>query len=425
MSKQILDYSRFYSEFAKHTAPSVIRKYYKYLSIPGMISLAGGLPNGETFPYQNMTMKLKDGSTLEVTELELKECLNYSSTEGMPLLHNWIREHQETVFKPPLDSDKWKVCLTNGSQDAFTRAFYALVDKGDPVMFEDPTYTGALTAITALQPEILSIPSDQQGILPDVMEDILKKRKETGEKKMPKFLYIIPNNSNPSGITLNESRRKKIYKLACEYDFLILEDDPYYYLSFKKENQNIPTFLSMDVEGRVLRFDSFSKLLSAGFRLGYVTGPTDIVNHIITHIQSTSLNCSGPSQIMSWKLLQKWKENDGFQKHIEFVREFYKKKCQDFSDIAEKHLKGLATWNMPSGGMFLWMKLADEFYDSREILENELIEAKVLLVPGQYYSPLGITGTFIRCSFSLSTNEEFDLAMERLAKVLKEYKKKK
>lgn len=365
-----------------------------------MISLAGGLPNSNTFPYESLTCKLKDGTSFEIDEKDLNDALQYHATKGLPKLYNYLIEHQKRVFQPKLKN--WDICVTNGSQDAFSRCFESLIEKGDPILIENPSYSGALTCLWSLGADLIPLPTDKDGIIPQELEKILKERKDK-KLKTPKFLYVIPHGSNPSGACLPDDRKEKIYSLACEYNFLILEDDPYFYLTFDKEYHS---FLYYDHEGRVIRFDSFSKILSPGMRLGWITSSKKFLEKIVQHLQSTSLNPSGLSEIIAYSTLNKW-GLEGFNKHIQGIKKTYRERRDLFMKYADQYLKGLATWDEPSGGMFVWFKL-ENVKDSNEIILKKAVDKLVLLVPGEYFHPLKEKGPFVRASFSYEPNENLE-----------------
>eukprot|EP01027_Heterolobosea_sp_BB2_P012194 GEZU01017689.1.p1 GENE.GEZU01017689.1~~GEZU01017689.1.p1 ORF type:complete len:267 (+),score=96.48 GEZU01017689.1:158-958(+) len=264
------------------------------------------------------------------------------------------------------------------------------------------------------------MPTDQHGIIPEKLEEILSNWSTLHPgKPFPKVMHSIPTGHNPSGATLSADRKRQIYALASKYDLLILEDDPYYYMYFG-ENQPA-SFFSMDVDGRVLRFDSLSKILSSGLRLGFVTGPRPLVDRINLHMQTSVLHTSGVSQAITSSLLKHWGV-DGFLQHIKSMQQFYRQKRDAFLSLAEKHLTGLAEWNAPSAGMFVWIKLHG-VEDSKSLIEGKARDKKVILVPGQVFQPNDKRGPFVRASFSMVSEEAMDEALARLAELLKEVKK--
>lgn len=238
--------------------------------------------------------------------------------------------------------------------------------------------------------------------------------------KPPKFLYINPTGANPTGTVLPENRRREIYDLACQHDLLILEDDPYYFLQFMPERP--PSFLSMDTEGRVLRFDSFSKVLSSGLRLGFVCGPQALVERIQLHMQVSVLHASSLSQVIAHELLNQW-GIQGFMNHVEEIEAFYLRRRDIMLEAANKHLNGLCQWNIPAGGMFLWFKVPD-VKDTWDMLLKRGLEKNIMLLPGHGFMP-GMkkgetTCSYMRAAFSVAKEEDFDVAFEKLATLIKE-----
>ncbi len=241
--------------------------------------------------------------------------------------------------------------------------------------------------------KLIEVPLDGQGIIPEELDALLDNfpTKFPGINK-PKVLYTIPTGQNPSGATLTNARREKIYAIAQKHDFLIIEDDPYWYLRLNplpgqetKEDADLKSFFSMDVDGRVVRTDSMSKILSSGLRLGWVTGPSALINRLEFHQQATNLHASGLTQMLVYKLLDQW-GIEGFKSHIQKVKDFYSQKRDVTLKAAEKHLTGLAEWSPPSAGMFIWFKL-NGISDTENLIQEKAVKAKVVMVPGKVFSP--------------------------------------
>lgn len=255
----IEDYSRFINDISASRKPTAIRALMKLTSTPGMISLGGGLPNPTTFPIDSLQFTTKAGKTLLVESADLNDGLQYSPTPGMPALVEWLRKLQEHVHKPLVDVD---ICIGGGSQDVLSKAFDMLLRPGDHVLVESPAYVGILGHLKPYKLNYHIVPIDSQGLDPEAMHQVLSNWPD--ERTRPRVLYTVPVAGNPTGITTTLTRKREIYKLAQEYNVLILEDDPYFYLQF---GDQVPSYLSLDTDGRVLRFDSLSKILSAGIRL--------------------------------------------------------------------------------------------------------------------------------------------------------------
>ncbi|XP_034627182.1 kynurenine/alpha-aminoadipate aminotransferase, mitochondrial-like isoform X2 [Trachemys scripta elegans] len=263
---------------------------------PSVIMISGGMPNPNYFPFKTASFTLEDGTTIEIGEALMKRALQYSSTKGIPEFLSWLKDLQMSLHDPPTakyspDQGQMEICVTTGSQDGLSKVFDMLVNPGDNVLLEDPSYSRTLSALKPLGCNIIKVPTDKHGIIPKALKEILSRWRPEDAKKLnnnlPKFLYTVPNGSNPSGTSLTADCKKKIYQLARCYDFLIIEDDPYYFLQFEKTKA--PSFLSMDVDGRVIRCDTFSKIISAGLRLGFLTGPKPLIDRVILHMQSSTI----------------------------------------------------------------------------------------------------------------------------------------
>lgn len=420
----LTDYSSFITPLSARRQPSAIRSLMPLLKIPGMISLGGGLPNSDMFPFEELSFKVKSGPTLTLTSAELTEALQYSPTPGLPKLVQLLKDLQISEHKPVYND--WDISITNGSQEALTLAFAMLLDENRSVIVEDPTYSGALAFLQPLGCKILGVPTDEYGIIPDQLRHYLTHLPHNVPK--PKVIYTIPTGQNPSGSTATTQRKAQIYEIACEHNLIILEDDPYYYLAFGKDKapnddamfqrSKINSYFSMDTQKRVLRFDSLSKVLSSGARIGTVTGPAPLIQRINFHTQATTLHASGLSQMMMLKLFNHWGEN-GFQNHVKNCALFYLKRRDLFHQAALKHLTPFATWSIPTAGMFMWFK-CNNIKNTKAMIEQKAVDAKVLLVPGQAFSPSNTESPYVRAAFSTASYSEMDTALSRFATLLKQ-----
>ncbi|KAJ3106994.1 hypothetical protein HK100_003655 [Physocladia obscura] len=365
------------------------------------------------YPYVGLSFQLRDGESITVPTAELVQALQYSPTNGIPQLVSWLKDVQIAEHKPPF-LDSFDVCVGNGSQDVLTKAFDLLLSEGDTLLCESPAYVGSLSYLRPLGCKFANVSTDADGLIPDALEYILENWKDTATR--PRVLYTVPIGGNPTGCTTTVDRKKKIYEIAQKYDIIILEDDPYYYLQFGAERDL--SYFSIDTDQRVLRFDSFSKILSAGLRVGWVSGPKPLVDRIILHSQSSILHASGISQLLVYKTVQHW-GLQGFFEHTQNVSKFYKQKGDVFLASAERHLKGLAEWVAPTAGMFVWIKLLG-INDSASLIKQKAVEKKVLLVPGFEFFPNPQATPYVRASFSTASGEEIDAALSRLAEIAKE-----
>ncbi|XP_029311254.1 kynurenine/alpha-aminoadipate aminotransferase, mitochondrial [Cottoperca gobio] len=415
-----MNYARFLTAVSAARKPSPIRMLteLQQRSPPSLISLAGGAPNPNTFPFQSASIKLKNGQALTFDEVTMKRALQYSASNGIPELLTWMKNLQKDLHKPPTQID---MCVTTGSQEGLCKVFEMLVNPGDNVLLDAPTYSGTLAALQPLGCNLINVPSDQHGMIPAALKEVLSQWDPSEVHKpgstAPKILYTIPNGGNPTGASMTTQRKQDVYELARQYDMLIIEDDPYYFLQFDKPWA--PTFLSMDVDGRIIRTDSFSKILSSGLRIGFVTAPKPLVDRVVLHIQASTMHTSTFTQLMVSQLLHSWGQ-EGFLQHIDGVIEFYRKQRNAMISSADKWLTDVAEWHAPSAGMFLWIKLKG-IADTQQLIMKKALEKEVLLVPGGVFMINSSDPCpYVRAAFSLSTPEQIDEAFRRLSSLIKE-----
>ncbi|XP_067885388.1 kynurenine/alpha-aminoadipate aminotransferase, mitochondrial [Heterodontus francisci] len=423
-----MNYFRFINAVSAARKPSPIRVLTELMqkSPPTMISLAGGMPNASMFPFETASFTIKDGLQITFNPDTMNKALQYSASAGIPELISWMKDFQKTIHNPPTvnnspEQGRMELCVTNGSQEGLSKVFDMLLNPGDTVLLDTPTYAGTLATLQPLGCKILSVSSDQHGLIPQSLSDILSKWKPEDAKNpasdIPRVLYTIPNGGNPTGVSITADRKREVYQIARKYDLLIIEDDPYYFLQFEKPWA--PSFLSLDVDGRVIRTDSFSKILSSGLRIGFVTGPKPLIDQIILHIQCSTMHTSTFTQLLVAQLLQQWGQK-GFLEHVDRVVEFYRKQRDAMQSSAERWLKDVVDWHVPSAGMFFWMKLKG-IPDTYQLISEKAVQKEVLFVPGQAFMiDKSAPCSYIRASFSVSTPEQIDQGLQRLATLIKE-----
>ncbi|XP_059958641.1 kynurenine/alpha-aminoadipate aminotransferase, mitochondrial isoform X2 [Mesoplodon densirostris] len=301
-----MNYTRFITAASAARKPSALRVMAEILgkSSKSVLSLATGAPNPNMFPFKTAVITIDNGKTIQFDEEMMKRALQYSQSAGVPELLSWLKQLQVKLHNPPTihyppSQGQMDMCVTCGSQEGLCKVFEMIINPGDNILVNEPIYSGTIQAMQPLGGNIINISSDEHGIIPDSLREILSKWKpedsKNPKKNTPKFLYTVPNGNNPAGNSLTTNRKKEIYELARTYDFLIIEDDPYYFMQFNKPWA--PTFLSMDVDGRVIRADSFSKVLSSGLRIGFLTGPKPLIERIVLHIQVSTMHPSTFAQI--------------------------------------------------------------------------------------------------------------------------------
>ncbi|XP_005607779.1 kynurenine/alpha-aminoadipate aminotransferase, mitochondrial isoform X2 [Equus przewalskii] len=401
-----MNYSRFLTAQSAARKPSAIRLLTELLGkIPkSTISLAPGAPNPNVFPFKTAAVTLEDGKTIEFDEEMMKKALQYSPSSGIPELLSWLKQLQIRLHNPPTihypsSQGQMEICVTSGSQDGLCKAFEMIINPGDNILINEPVYPGTLQALQPLGCNIINVSSDEYGIIPDSLREILSKWKpedsKDPKKNTPKFLYTIPNGSNPTGDSFTANRKKEIYESW------------------------VPSFLSMDVDGRVIRADSFSKVLSSGLRIGFITGPKFLIERIVLHTQVSSLHPNTFAQFLISHLLRQWGE-EGFLAHVERVAQFYRNQKDALLAAADKWLSGLAEWHVPTGGIFLWIKIKG-INDVTHLIEEKALKNEVLVTPGNvFFIDSSAPCPYFRVSYSLASPEEMDVALQRLAQVIRE-----
>jgi kynurenine/2-aminoadipate aminotransferase len=338
-----------------------------------------------------------------------------------------FKEDTSEAHGVPISSD-WNILVSTGSQDAIVKMLDVVLNDGDTLLVENPTYPGTLAALKAMDIKLFGTEVDEHGMNVAALRSKLEawnEHEDTRNHVKPKVIYVIPTGQNPSGATLSNSRRQELYKVAQDHDLLILEDDPYWHLqlhpyesSSKASVEPIKSLFSMDVDGRVVRFDSLSKVVSSGLRIGYATGPTPLIHQLELVQQASSLHASGIAQAIVAQLLTSL-GREGWRAHVSQVQDFYTQRRNVFLKACETHLTGLAEWHAPVAGMFVWLKLTG-IEDSSVLVKTKCAEAKVLAIPGEACVVDNKPSPYIRCAFSTASDDDIAEALRRLATLLKQ-----
>ncbi|KAL3432972.1 pyridoxal phosphate-dependent transferase [Aspergillus tetrazonus] len=404
--------------------PGAIRSLLPLEALPGMISLVAGKPSPETFPIAEIAISLKDAPAgtgrIVVDGDELNQALQYGLPRGNAQLIQWFESLQRSVHG--LDENGgWSCCIGNGSQELIHRVIQVFTDPGDPVLLETPAYPGVAGFLRADGQELIPVYSDAQGLNPASLEQALSEW--PGDSPRPKVLYTTPTGSNPTGQSCTESRKTEILRLAKRFNFMILEDDAYYYLNYGDYKQRARSYLALEREvngesGRVVRFDSLSKIVSPGMRLGILTAPAAVVDKVVRITENINLQPSSTTQLLALSLLRHWGQA-GFLKHCAEAAEVYRRRRDVFVSAAERHLQGRATWVVPTAGMFVWLELKLPLeMDSFELLKSQGMKNGVLAIPGVAFMPGGEQTCYIRVSFSLVPEGDMDEACRRIASLV-------
>ncbi|KAK7006209.1 PLP-dependent transferase [Favolaschia claudopus] len=423
-------YTPFLSDVAKARLPSPIRSLLPLEATPGLLSLLAGKPNPTTFPFTSLSFTAhappsEDGKpaghdiAVKVSGSDLAAGLQYGPTNGMTPLVDWFSDLQRAVHGRER-GEGWALSVGSGSQDLLSKAIIALLNPGDAVLVQSPVYAGVIPLFHSLKCEQIEVEADAEGISTDSLRDTLNNW--PADKPKPKVLYTIPYGGNPTGATATLERRREVLQLARQHNFLIMEDDPYYYLYYGNDAERPPSYFAMERAdtscaghpvGRVLRFDSISKILSAGMRIGFASGPAPILRAIDAHTATANLQPSSLTQVIAHSLLNAW-GFDGFLAHTRDVSKFYREKRDVFEAAMQRHLTGLAEWSAPQSGLFFWFKLLIPGADSASVVRAQAFERGVLALPGTVFLPNGRSTAYVRAAFSLLSPEEVDEALKRL-----------
>jgi len=331
---------------------------------------------------------------------------------------------QEHTY-PHADS-AWEFIIGNGSQDLLQRIFDIVLDPNDSLLVDEYTYSGALAAVWPVGCKLVGVPMDEFGLDPVALEFMLSTWETTDGKKMPKALYVIPVAQNPTGTSLSNERKTKIYQLACTYNFVIIEDDPYWNLNFLEleDGTKRTTFWSLDVEQRVVRLESLSKITAVGYRVGWACGPKKVIEKLSYDLEAGAQSGSGIAQLVMHELLEPLlnkTSHQGWHKHVSKIRKTYYDRWLIVSAALQQHLTGLAEWKAPRGGMFAWIKLL-HLKDSRAFVKTLAEKHHVLTVPGAAFSAdPNAESPHIRLSFSFCNTTAIEPAIATLAAALKLY----
>ena len=395
------DFARHFSERAKGLRASEVRELLKLLEVPDMISFAGGFPNPETFPAEIIREIAND-----VLEKDGPKALQYGITEGCPNLRESVAERMK---KKGIKTSKDNVLIVSGSQQVIDLVGKVFIDPGDSIVISAPTYLTALTGWAVYQASFESIPIDQNNMRMDVFEDRMKKLAKRANP--PEIVYALPNFQNPAGVTMPERNRKRLVDLASDYDFLIIEDDPYGELRYRGEH--LPPIKSFDDEGRVIYMSTFSKILSPGLRVGWVVAHEDILRKLVIAKQSADV-CTN---VLGQRIAHEYIVRGHIDPQIERIKGIYSRKMDLMLSGMDEFMPEGVKWIRPEGGMFLWVDLPN-WMDSGELLKSAL-KKRVAFVTGKAFFADPKDGTAsMRLNFTHPSDSLITEGVRRLGSVV-------
>ncbi|MBR2392560.1 MAG: PLP-dependent aminotransferase family protein [Elusimicrobiaceae bacterium] len=399
-----MDYNKLFSLVVSRSKASAIRELLKVISRPEIISFAGGLPDPNLFPTQDIAEIMAD-----VVKTSPKEALQYGTTEGQ----NTLKKELVKLLKETenIDAKPEQLLVVSASQQALDMTSRLFVNPGDNIITASPTYLGALQAFQVVGANIIGAESDAYGILPEDLEAKLEGLKKQG--KQCKFVYLVPDFQNPTGTTIPENRRQEILEIIKKYDTFILEDSPYRQVRF--EGKAPRSFYELDEgKGNVITMFTFSKVFVPGFRLGFVLGPEEVIRKYVILKQAIDLCTSPILQLATAEYLRRGL----LQNHVNKIIESYREKRDLMLKTLAEYMPKNISWTRPEGGLFLWLTLPKHM-NATELLPKA-IENKVAFVAGVDFYPGGDVYNDIRLNFSYSSKEQIVEGLKRLAQTIKE-----
>lgn len=432
-----------------------------------MVSLGGGLPSSEYFPFEELSVKVPNApsfasnsrcSTLSAgkhdlaqgtSDFDIATAFNYGQGYGAAQFLRWIVEHTEMVHSPPYQD--WSCTMTVGSTSAIDMGLRMFCHRGDWILSEEFTFPTAVETASPMGVRVAGVAMDSGGLRADALDEVLTNWDESirGGPK-PFVLYTVPTGQNPTGSTQSAQRRKQVYAIAQKHDLIIFEDEPYYFLQMQPYtgpnspsvpppssheaflDSLVPSYLSLDVDGRVMRLDSFSKVIAPGARVGWITASDQIVERYRQHADVSTQSPSGMSQLVLFKLLDEHWGHKGYLDWLLHIRMEYTTRRDTLLDACEKYIpREVASWVPPMAGMFHWFKVDYRKHPEwpgkgREEIEDEIFHAIVdhgtLLMKGSWFCPEGQTDAdemYLRATYAATPLEDIKEGVRRLGEAFR------
>jgi 2-aminoadipate transaminase len=399
------DLERYAGLFAERTRvmrSSAMRDLMAITALPEVISLAGGLPDTSTFPPESFAAQMT-----KIAQESSAAALQYGPTEGFQRTKECIAA---VMAEEGMSPDTEDILVTTGGQQAIDLIAKTLIDPGDPVICEGPTYPGAVPVFCSYQAETIQVGMDDEGMLVDEAAAVIDRLAAEGRR--PKFIYSVPSFQNPTGVTLSAERRQRLVELAREREVLVVEDNPYGMLRYEGEPQD--ALYKLDGGDYVVYVGTFSKILSPGIRVGWIGAPPPVMEKIVLGKQATDLCTSTLTQYFVSEFFAegRWRE------YIQNLIGLYRTRRDAMLEALERHFPAEARWTRPEGGLFVWATLPD-YIDTSDLLARALRD-NVAFVPGAAAFVDGRGRSSMRLNFSGSNEEEIREGIRRIGRVIAE-----
>jgi 2-aminoadipate transaminase len=381
---------------------SAMRDLMALTERPEVISLAGGWPDTSTFPADSYAALMS-----AVASQSCARALQYAPTEGLSLVKRCIAE---VMRAEGIEIDPHELLVTTGGQQVIDLVCKTLLDPGDVVVCEAPTYPGAVPTFCAYEADVVHVTMDRDGMRVDELESTVARLERAGRR--PKFIYTVPTFHNPAGVTLSLERREELVRIAAERELLVLEDNPYGLLRY--EGNPLPTLRALDGGEFVIYSSTFSKILSPGVRLGWAAAPAPVLEKLNIGKQASDLCSSSISQYF----VGAYFDSGPWEDYVRSLIEIYRRRRDVMLDALAEHFPRSAEWTHPQGGLFIWATLPD-YIDTTDLLARALDE-HVAFVPGRAAFLDGRGGSSMRLNFSGVDEDQIREGVRRLGEVVHE-----
>jgi len=368
---------------------------------PDMISFSAGFPSPETYPVEDIKQ-----SFIQVLDNEGKEALSYCSTSGYGKLREILAKRMHDKFGVDFRTDE--VVITSGSQQALDMSSMLFINKGDVVLFETPSYLGAVNALKAYEAELVALPTDRDGLIMDSLKQALDQYKDR-----VRLIYVIPDFQNPTGRSWSAERRREFVEFISSYDIPVIEDAAYSELSFEEKLEKPLSYY--DKKGQVVYVGTFSKTFCPGLRVAWLCARENLMEKYLLLKNAADLSSSAIAQ----RQMAHYLTHNDLDAHIRWITGLYRERRDHMMDVIGREFPKEAHYIVPKGGLFIWLELPEN-KDSRELLRRALAE-KVAFIPGGSFYPSGVKNNELRLNFSNMSHEDIEKGMTILGRLTREY----